>query len=88
MAKYTEEELKAKAEEIAKGITDVLARHSPQPGIVFLAALSASLKLLADSIKLLADSIEESGGPSAEETLNRFIEYTEACFATCNKNNA
>lgn len=81
MAKYTEEELNAKAEEIAKEITDVLARHSPQPGIVFLAALSASLKLLADSI-------EESGGPSAEETLNRFIEYTEACFATCNKNNA
>lgn len=75
------EELAAKAEEIAKGIRDVLARHSPQPGIVFLAALSASLKLLADSI-------EESGGPSAEETLNRFIEYTEACFATCNKNNA
>lgn len=81
MTKYTEEELNAKAEEIAKEITDVLARHLPQPGIVFLAALSASLKLLADSI-------EESGGPSAEETLNRFIEYTEACFATCNKNNA
>lgn len=81
MAKYTEEELKAKAEEIAKGITDVLARHSPQPGIVFLAALSASLKLLADSI-------EGGGGPSAKETMNRFFEYTEACFATCNKNNA
>ena len=81
MAKYTEEELKAKAEEIAKGITDVLTRHSPQPGIVFLAALSASLKLLADSI-------EGGGGPSAEETMNRFFEYTEACFATCNKNNA
>lgn len=81
MAKYTEEELKAKAEEIAKGITDVLARHSPQPGIVFLAALSASLKLLADSI-------EGGGGPSAEETMNTFIEYTEACFAACNKNNA
>lgn len=81
MAKYTEEELKAKAEEIAKGITDVLARHSPQPGIVFLAALSASLKLLADSI-------EGGGGPSAEETLNKFIEYTEACFAALNKNNA
>lgn len=78
MTKQKEEELKAKAEEIAKEITDVLARHSPQPGIVFLAALSASLKLLADSI-------EESGGPSAEETLNRFIEYTEACFAACNK---
>lgn len=85
MAKYTEEELKAKAEEIAKEIakeiTDVLARHSPQPGIVFLAALSASLKLLADSI-------EGGGGPSAEETMNRFIEYTAVCFATCNKNNA
>lgn len=81
MTKYTEEELKAKAEEIAKGIKDVLARHSPQPGIVFLAALSVSLKLLADSI-------EGGGGPSAEETMNRFIEYTEACFAACNKNNA
>lgn len=81
MAKYTEEELKAKAEEIAKGITDVLARHSPQPGIVFLAALSASLKLLADSI-------EGGGGPSAEETMNMFIEHTEACFAALNKNNA
>lgn len=81
MKEYTEEDLKATSEEIAKGITDVLARHSPQPGIVFLAALSASLKLLADSI-------EESGGQSAEETLNRFIEYTEVCFATCNKNNA
>lgn len=80
MTKYTEEELKAKSEEIAKEITDVLARHSPQPGIVFLAALSASLKLLADSI--------EGGGPSAEETMNRFIEYTAVCFATCNKNNA
>lgn len=78
MAKYTEEGLKVKAEEIAKEITDVLARHSPQPGIVFLAALSASLKLLADS----------GGGPSAEETMNRFIEYTEACFAALNKNNA
>lgn len=81
MTKQKEEELKAKAEEIAKEITDVLARHSPQPGIVFLAALSASLKLLADSI-------EGGGGPSAEETMNRFIEYTEACFATCHKNNA
>lgn len=76
MTKQKEEELKAKAEEIAKEITDVLARHSPQPGIVFLAALSASLKLLADSI--------EGGGPSAEETMNRFIEYTEACFVTLN----
>lgn len=81
MTKYTEEELKAKSEEIAKEIRDVLARHSPQPGIVFLAALSASLKLLADSI-------EGGGGPSAEETMNRFIEYTEACFAALNKNNA
>lgn len=81
MAKYTEEELKAKAEGIGKEITDVLARHLPQPRIVLLAALSASLKLLADSI-------EEGGGPSAEETMNRFIENTEACFAACNKNNA
>lgn len=77
MTKQKEEELKAKAEEIAKEITDVLARHSPQPGIVFFAALSASLKLLADSI-------EGGGGPSAEETMNRFIEYTEACFVTLN----
>lgn len=81
MAKYTEEELKAKAEEITKEIVTVIKRHSPQPGVVFLAALSASLKLLADSI-------EEDGGPSAEKTINRFIEYTEACFVTCNKNNA
>lgn len=81
MAKYTEEELKAKSEEIAKEITGIFARHSPQPRIVFLAALSASLNLLADSI-------EGGGGPSAEETLNRFIEYTEACFAALNKNNA
>lgn len=81
MAKYTEEELKAKSEEMTKEIATVLKRHSPQPGIVFLAALSAS-------IKLLADSIEKGGGPSAEETINRFIEYTEACFAACNKNNA
>lgn len=81
MAKYTEEELKAKSEEMAKEIATVLERHSPQPGVVFLVALSASLKLLADSI-------EEGGGPSAEETMNRFIENTEACFAACNKNNA
>lgn len=81
MTKQKGEELKAKAEEIGKEITDVLARHSPQPGIVFLAALSASLKLLADSI-------EGGGGPSAEETMNRFFEYTEVCFARCNKNNA
>lgn len=81
MKKYTEEELKAKSEEIAKEITDVLARHSPQPGIVFLAALSASLKLLADSI-------EGGGGPSAEKTMNKFIEYTEASIARRNKNNA
>lgn len=74
------EELTAKAEEITKEIATVLERHSPQPGVVFLAALSASLKLLADSI--------EKGGPSAEETKNRFTEYTEACFACCNKNNA
>lgn len=75
------EELAAKAEEIAKEITGIFARYSPQPRIVFLAALSASLGVLAESI-------EEDGGPSAEETMNRFIEYTEACFATCNKNNA
>lgn len=81
MAKQEEEELKAKAEEIAKEITDVLARHSPQPGVVFLAALSASLKVLADRI-------EEDGGPSAEETMNRLIEYTEAGIARRNKNNA
>lgn len=81
MTKQKEEELKAKAEEIGKEIAAVLERHSPQPGVVFLAALSASLKVLADSI-------EKSGGPSAEETMNRFFEYTEACFATCNKNNA
>lgn len=81
MTKYTEEELKAKSEEIAKEITDIFASYSPQPGIVFLAALSASLGVLAESI-------EEDGGPSAEETMNRFIEYTEACFARCNKNNA
>ena len=80
MTKQKEEELKAKAEEITKEIAAVLERHSPQPGVVFLAALSASLKLLADSI--------EGGGPSAEETMNRFFEYTEVCFATCNKNNA
>lgn len=65
MTKHEEEELKAKAEEITKEIATVLKRHSPQPGIVFLAALSASLKLLADSI-------EKGGGPSAEETMNVF----------------
>lgn len=81
MTKYTEEDLKAKSEEIAKEITDVLARHSPQPRIVFLAALSASLKVLADRI-------EEDGGPSAEETMNIFIEYTGASIARRNKNNA
>lgn len=81
MTKHKEEELKAKAEEIAKEISTVLERHSPQPGVVFLAALSANLKLLADSI-------EKGGGPSAEETMNRFFEYTEVCFACCNKNNA
>lgn len=81
MAKYTEEELNAKSEEITKEIATVLKRHSPQPGIVFLAALSASLKLLAESIK-------EDGGPSAEETMNRFIEYTGASIARRNKNNA
>lgn len=81
MKGYTEEELEAKSEEIARDITGIFARHSPQPRIVFLAALSASLKVLADSI-------EGGGGPSTEETMNRFIEYTAACFATLNKNNA
>lgn len=81
MTKLKEEELKAKAEEITKEIATVLKRHSPQPEVVFLAALSASLKLLADSI-------EKGGGSSAEETMNRFFEDTEACFACCNKNNA
>lgn len=75
------EEIEAKSEEIAKEIVTVLERHTPQPGVVFLAALSASLKVIADSI-------EKGGGPSAEKTMNKFIEYTEACFACCNKNNA
>lgn len=81
MAKYTEEELKAKAEEMTKEIIDVLTKHSPLPARAFLFALVAC-------IEVIADSIEEGGGPSAEETMNRFIEYTEACFAACNKNNA
>lgn len=81
MKEYTEEELKAKSEEIAKEITGIFARYSPQPRIVFLAALSASLGVLAESI-------EEDGGPSAEETMNRFIEYTGASIARRNKNNA
>lgn len=81
MTKHKEEEIKAKAEEITKEIVTVLERHIPQPEVVFLAALSASLKLLADSI-------EEGGGSSAEETMNKFFEYTEACFACCSKNNA
>lgn len=81
MTKQKEEELKAKAKEIAKEIATVLERHSPQPGVVFLAALSASLKVLADRI-------EEDGGPSAEETMNIFIEYTGASIARRNKNNA
>lgn len=81
MAKQTEEELKAKAEEIAKEIADVLTIHLPQPRIVLLAALSANLEILADGI-------EESGGPSAEKTINRFIEYMEASIARRNKNNA
>lgn len=81
MTKHKEEELRAKSVEIANEIATVLKRHSPQPGVVFLAALSANLKLLADSI-------EEGGGLSAEETMNKFFEYTEACFARRNKNNA
>lgn len=81
MAKQTEEELKAKSEEIAKEITDVFIRHLPQPRIVLLAALSANLEILADGI-------EESGGPSAEKTINRFIACMEASIARRNKNNA
>lgn len=81
MKKYTEEELKAKSEEIAKEITGIFASYSPQPRIVFLAALSASLGVLAESI-------EEDGGSSAEKTMNKFIEYTEASIARRNKNNA
>ncbi len=81
MKEYTEEDLKATSEEIAKEITGIFASYSPQPRIVFLAALSASLGVLAESI-------EEDGGPSAEKTMNRFIEYIEASFARCNKNNA
>lgn len=81
MTKLKEEELKAKAVEIAKEITDVLARHLPQPRIVLFAALSANLELIADGI-------EESGGPSAEKTINRFIEYMEESIARRNENNA
>lgn len=81
MTKQKEEELKAKSEEIAKEITDIFASYSPQLGVVFLAALSASLEILADEI-------EESGAPSAEKTMNRFFEYTEASIARRNKNNA
>ena len=44
MTKHKEEELEAKSVEIANEITTVLKRHSPQPGVVFLAALSANLK--------------------------------------------
>ena len=80
MTKHKEEELKAKAEEIAKEIVTVLERHAPQPGVVFLAALSASLGVLADSI-------EKDGGPSAEKAMNKFIEYTEAIVRR-NENNA
>lgn len=80
MAKQTEE-LKAKSEEIAKEIADVLTRHLPQPSLVLLAALSANLEILADGI-------EESGGPSAEKTINGFIEFMEASIAHRNKNNA
>ena len=77
MTKYKEEELKAKSEEIAKEITGIFARHSPQPRIVFLAALSAILGVLAESI-------EEDGGPSAEKTMDIFFEYTEASIARRN----
>lgn len=75
------EEIEAKAEEIAKEIVTVLERHTPQPGVVFLAALFASLEVLADSI-------EKDGGPSAEKTINKFIEYTEKAIARRNENNA
>lgn len=81
MKKYTEEDLKAISIEISKEITDIFASYSPQPRIVFLAALSASLGVLAEST-------EEDGGPSAEKTMNKFIEYTEASIARRNKNNA
>lgn len=81
MTKHKEEELKAKAEEITKEIVTVLERHIPQPGVVFLAALSASLRVLVERI-------EEDGGPSAEKNMNQFIKCTEACFARRNKNNA
>lgn len=81
MTKQKEEELKAKSEEITKEIAAVLERHSPQPGVVFLAALSANLDILAEGI-------EESGGPSAEKTINRFIACLEASIAHRNKNNA
>lgn len=81
MKKYTEEDLKAISIEISKEITGIFASYSPQPRIVFLAALSASLGVIAESI-------EEDGGPSAEKTMNKFIEYTEASIARRNKNNA
>lgn len=81
MTKHKEEELKAKAEEITKEIATVLKRHSPQPGVVFLAAMSAILVVLTESI-------EEDGGPSAEKTMNKFIEYTKEAIARRNKNNA
>ena len=81
MTKHKEEELKAKSVEIAKEITEIFASYSPQPRIVFLAALSASLGVLADSM-------EEDGGPSAEKTMNKFIEYTKEAIAPRNKNNA
>lgn len=86
MTKHKEEKLKAeeinaKAEEIAKEIVTVLERHIPQPRVVFLAALAASLGVLADSI-------EKDGGLSAEETMNTFIKCTETIIARRNKNNA
>lgn len=81
MTKHEEEELRAKSVEIAKEIVTVLKRHTPQPVVVFLAALFASLEVLADSI-------EKDGGPSTEKTINKFIEYTEKATARRNKNNA
>ena len=75
------EEIEAKSEEIAKEIVTVLRRHTPHPGVVFLAALVASLEVLADSI-------EKDGGPSTEKTINKLIEYTEQAIARRYENNA
>lgn len=81
MTKHKAEQIKAKAEEITKEIVTVLERHLPQPEVVFLVALSASLGVLAYNI-------EKDGGLSAEKTMNTFIKYIEAIIARRNKNNA